>query len=811
MKIIGNLAFSNDRKNKTRSILIIIAVTLTTMLLTIISMYCFGIIQHNRLNAEIYYGDYCGVYRGTTRKQIQEMKLHSEFSRLGSMAYAGEAEHDVGVSLYCADASAWEMTNLEQQLQSGKRPETEKEIAGTEAFFEAMGVKNPQLGKKVFLRCRSNKKSKYSTHTFVISGLLQEPDTEITPRGYTGYVSEEFYDRQVVEENRNYYVYFKLSDNISINTDNAESVIKGLAEQCGINEKQVSVNKGYVMWAMDPGVETIAMGILLSFCVVLFSVVVIYNIFQVGITQKIQEYGKIKALGATKKQLKKIVLLEGMILAVIGIPIGLLSGGIIASKVFEWSMRQGELMNTGIGLTKVNLLSLPLLMGVVLIALVTVRIALRKPMKIVSGISAVEAMRFQNQTGAGKNIRKGHRKIGIREMAMASLAANKKRTLGTILTMGLSCVLFVALASFAGNMDAEYEARQQVEYGQFLLELDYDSQDEAYPENNQDAVLRKNPLGPDMVKRIRALDGVTGVKVRKQLILRTIDKHGKKSKQMKSVLVYDKDAFQKKEEEYTTVGTCDYDQISKKNGIVYGWAHFLEEEGYELEDSLNGILETPTQETIYQGNIQGAFGNANAEWIITEDTLKKLGIINASNGQLWVDCKEKDQKKVQKELEELLLAEDHVVMTTYQEALRTNQISMRMLQVISYSFLAILGLIGFINMANTIIISIITRKQELGMLQAMGMTNRQLNRMLQMEGMVFTIGTMVAAMIIGIPAGYGLFFFGRGQGWIGLYQYHFPWKEMLIMGISIAVLQIALSFFLSRNLRKESLVERIRY
>ena len=64
--------------------------------------------------------------------------------------------------------------------------------------------------------------------------------------------------------------------------------------------------------------------------IVLFSVVVIYNIFQVGIAQKVQEYGKIKALGATRKQMKQLIFREGILLAVPSIPLGLLFGFLIA-------------------------------------------------------------------------------------------------------------------------------------------------------------------------------------------------------------------------------------------------------------------------------------------------------------------------------------------------------------------------------------------------------------------------------------------------------------------------------------------------
>lgn len=54
-----------------------------------------------------------------------------------------------------------------------------------------------------------------------------------------------------------------------------------------------------------------------------------------------------------------------------------------------------------------------------------------------------------------------------------------------------------------------------------------------------------------------------------------------------------------------------------------------------------------------------------------------------------------------------------------------------------------MGLIAFMNMANTMIISIITRKRELGVMQALGMPNKQMDRMLRNEGIIFTLGLIV--------------------------------------------------------------------
>ena len=103
------------------------------------------------------------------------------------------------------------------------------------------------------------------------------------------------------------------------------------------------------------------------------------------------------------------------------------------------------------------------------------------------------------------------------------------------------------------------------------------------------------------------------------------------------------------------------------------------------------------------------------------------------------------------------------------------------------------------------------KKQEYGVLQAVGMTNKQLNLCLQLQGLMFTVGTICVALIIGLPLGYALFSYAKHNGIFGMNIYHVPIVPILIMIFLVGLLQIVLSCVLSSNLKRETLVERIRY
>ena len=180
--------------------------------------------------------------------------------------------------------------------------------------------------------------------------------------------------------------------------------IKDLAKECGINPERASENSYFAMWVLDPGMEMIAGCAMIALVVIFFAVMVIYNIFQVGLVQKIQEYGKIRALGATKKQMKKLVFREGMILTILGVPAGLVVGTWISIAFMNFWFKESQTFGDGV---QVNMISIPILVLCAAAAVITVWIALKRPMKVISRISPVEAIRFQGNQKRIKAFEKG--------------------------------------------------------------------------------------------------------------------------------------------------------------------------------------------------------------------------------------------------------------------------------------------------------------------------------------------------------------------------------------------------------------------
>ena len=806
MKMLTRLALKNNKKNKTRSILIMLVIFLSTTLLSSIALICYGSLKYQKDNVKELYGTFYGAYKGVSEEQISEMRKRSEFTEIGKSAVCGEVESEATVSLQWMSEEVQKMTNLKEQLEEGEFPKAQNEIAGERRYFQKLGYENVKIGDEIKLSYRRSNQEKYQETTFVVSGIIRSISEELENQAYAGYVSEDFYTSHFSENARHYMAYFSLSEDLGLNSETAEMEAKELAEKCGINPENTAMNKTYLFFVLSPDMESIMGFVLIAIVVIIFSVLVIYNIFQVGIVEKIQEYGKIKALGATRAQMKALVFREGMMLSVIPIPFGILAGIGISCLFMNYWISNMEPFGADTRTSAVYI-SVPLLFICVLAVLATVWIALKKPMGTVKKVSPVEAFRYQGEGKRRKGIRKGYAVMSPNRMMMANLAMNKKRTVGTVFTMGLSCVLFVVAVNYTRNVDIEYAARQELPFGQFQIDLSYSTTDTAYPENNLDSVLKENPLDARLVKDLKAIDGVTEVKIGKQLY--AYDEKG----ELHSIVVLDRKRFEKESKGAGVLGTVDYEKASKDNAIFNGWSHFIADTGYEIGDTVSFQLGGKQGEISYQGELQGAFGSINGDWGITEDTYKNLGFADAEEniGTIWVDCKKSDCKNVEAAIKELLENKDHYELSSFEGEVESLDSMMAIMKTMGYSFLLLIGMITFMNMANTMILNVITRKRELGVLQAVGMTNQQLNKMLRNEGLLFTLGSVVISLVVGIPAGYGLFLYGKEAGLTGFDVYHFPGVEILVMIFVLAVLQIGLSFMLSRNVKKESLIDRIRY
>lgn len=816
-KTVNRLAVSSIRKNRSRSALIMLSVFLSTVLLTMISSYGMGLAKYEKASAEIQYGSFYGMFMDISEKQLDAVKKNEAFTDTGLMWDCGVVESGSNIGLAAVDDAAARLCAFGKRTEEGSLPEKENEIMADQGMLRALGYPDAKVGDRITLSFRPDMKSTYQEKSLVLSGILGGASDEDTGNGsYRGLVSPEFYRKYCGSGDGLCSVMFRMADDIALDSESAEDVIKGYAKECGISSSHVSVNTMYIMLALSPGNEILMACIALTACVVLFSMIVIYNIFQVSLVRRMHEYGRIKAVGATGRQLKRMISREGMALALPSVPAGVAAGYLVAYISFDWLTNTVNVIqeNAAVDFTFFSPLAV---FGSALLAFATVWLAMVRPKRSIARISAVEAMEYREGTqyvgrrqrkgrrsSRSSVMRKGHSEVNVLRLAFADIASDRRHAVMTMVTMGLTCVLFVVMANCLGNIDTEYEARKAVPHGRFEIALDYTFYDEAYPENDLDNILKDDPLNSDLISRLKATDGVTEVTGRDILVS---DMGG----QLDSVEVLSRDDFERAYSEGAAAGQPDYDTASERNQMIYGWSAFLEDTGMKIGDGLETTLFNGSKHVPLTSELGGSFGQCRSGWVITEDTYRKLGFMPGSSlGTLWVDCSEEDAPQVEESIRGIIDSEDHLDMTTLQRSRHEQELGAMMIKYAVYLLLAVVGIIGFANLANTMIINITTKRREYGIMQAVGMTGRQLGRGLSYQGLLYTGGTLAVSIAAGIPLGYLAFKWCRKSALFGMNVYHFPWMEILLMTLVLVLMQLSLSWLLSRNLSRESLVERIR-
>ena len=101
------------------------------------------------------------------------------------------------------------------------------------------------------------------------------------------------------------------------------------------------------------------------------------------------------------------------------------------------------------------------------------------------------------------------------------------------------------------------------------------------------------------------------------------------------------------------------------------------------------------------------------------------------------------------------------------------------------------------------------RKKEIGILQAVGMSDSQLMKMLQLEGLFYTACTLLLSVGFGSIAGYPVFLYAKANGMFNITNYHYPALAAAIVSASLITIQVLLAAGIAKSVRKESLIDRI--
>lgn len=818
MKMTTRVAYCNMRHYKSKNILIGIAIILTTLLLFVIPSIGKDMVEVNFAVINKIYPTWHALYRNVDESTVMKLAAHHDVKTYGLRSDAGYMNlEDATVSMMYMDRTGMELYKV--KLKEGQLPQKENDIVVSKGILEALG-QNGKIGDTITVPYQILKDDglDYTKEKdFRICGFLADNESSKEQKQYTSLVSEVFLKAEIPVEQVKYRFLLQVNGQKGNTTADYTETIQNIARQFGISEDDMNINKEYLAANyVDPATIPVIVGIMLI--VVLAGIITIYSVYYVSMNQRVREFGKLKAIGATKRQLRQIVLREGMGVALFAIPIGLLIGTVAVKVVLLQFVEHAKDSNVLIteaykvvAKGEVQLYYWWIYLLAIAVTLCTVYLSLMKPMRMAAKVSEIEAMRYQGGSKRQKSSRKGYQFLNIGRLTKRNLAENKKKSTITIVSMAVTGIFVMMVATVLSCANPMESAKSSI-VGQYEISPIVESGNKEHPEYEWAEVQKNNPLNEGLKQQIEELDGVERVDVFTALKV----SGGPFEEKIGTEFINGvPEEYAEELKKGITEGNVTYEELKSGDKVILDRALLHWYPDIKVGDKLK--LNIHDGDNTFQKEIEvaaiGEYGGGLTNYnclIMAKEGAEKLTINNSSSYFQVIADKDYDEA-LEASLQAIVDGSGRLQMRTWKNEYDTWENAIQMTRGACYAFIIILAAISIMNLINTMINSVHVRKKELGMMQAIGMSDRQLMKMLQLEGIFYTVGTLIISIGVGSLAGYPLFLYAKRTGMFDISTYHYPVTAAIIIILTLFVIQMLLAIFIAKSVRKDSLIERIRF
>ena len=468
-KCIRKLSWRSLWASRKRNIIAITAIALTALLFTSLFTIVMSMNSSYENYTFRQVGGYChGTFKEVTEEQIKNISAHSNVKAVGKRINIGYMDSGIfakapaEVSFMDDNCTEWSFAIP----TVGQKPQEKKEITMDTYALKLLGVA-PELGADIKLTYTVGSLSATpyeKTDTFTLVGWWEYDD--ISPVHYIN-VSEEYAKEIEAEAISKGVEPFRIDLNVMVASGinirgQMEQVDLDLGyawDETGEGELvRIGVNWGYTSSQLGESMDAATLLAIAAFLalVIFTGYLIIYNIFQISVTGDIRFYGLLKTIGVTPRQLRCMIRQQAMFLCIVGIPAGLLLGYGVGASLTPVVMARTTF---GVGVSTVSTSPL-IFLASALFALITVFLSCSRPGKIASKVSPVEATKY-TETVKSKKKHRTTRGAKIYQMAFANLGRNKRKTVLVVISLSLSVVLLNLLVTFTGGFDMEkYLAKQ---------------------------------------------------------------------------------------------------------------------------------------------------------------------------------------------------------------------------------------------------------------------------------------------------------------------------------------------------------------
>lgn len=567
--------------------------------------------------------------------------------------------------------------------------------------------------------------------------------------------------------------------------------------------------------------------------VVVCTVATIYNAFSISINDRKKQFGILNSIGATKSQIMKIVFIEAIVVSVIGIPLGLITGTFAIDLIFK--LIKYMFSSSVIAHLNLRVVYNPYVIILsALIVLLTILVSAILPALNAAKTPPLEAIKNSSSLKLGKVkdsklVRLLFKTEGV--LAYKNLRRNKKKFRITLFSLIISVVIFI---SFSGFVELFIKANK-ASVGQV----------------NYDVRLWKGGIleGDKIIDDLNKVNGIKKISVRndygvafdvkesninkdyKDLIDKTFSKSEKNGETVYD-FNYEQNTFQFTDDKdidnlKLINGSFDKETAIKENGIILRNKSSYSEPGkkydvsltnYKVGDTINAykfsrdengnqknepikLKVLATTDDLLPGNKMSTY--MGIDFITYNEVGSKLGY-DINSGNIYINSdKSKDTRDALKKIGEKY---GYNVHDEVDNALEMEQ-SIIAIKIFVYGFVLVISLVSITNIVNTISTNINLRKREFAIIKSIGVTPQGFNKMIYLESLLYG----VLALVYGVPIGLLIdVIMNKIMGNVVQLGMILPWNAVLVSIVGVFVITFIASYIPMRKINKENIIENIR-
>ncbi len=786
--VIKKLASAQLKKERLKKIFTVIAISLATFLMTSVLLLVSGIITVNQNGSNNITGSYHALISGIEKEQYQKLCDDVRVDLCGFTASIGSVKSgNDRLNISYSNKDALTLNGL--SVSEGKIPEKANEILIEQEYLIRQKI-NAEIGDTILLPDPDNG----GETSFFITGYLKTGVKGTGRSLYAAIVSEEYF---LEMDGWNYFspaVMLRVNLDAKTDSGDVKNLISQIAADAGCKAAS-SYNEAYLNISQPSALIVLAAvaGLLV---IVTAGILVIYNIFYISIINSIKEYGQLRTIGMTAKQIQRLVLREGTLLMLPAIPIGLIAGIAVAYL----------LIPHGFGLWNV----LWICPVVVALTYATVRLSIKKPAKIAAAVSPIEASRYE-QNKRPKYRHRQH-KLTPGSLAVNQVLRYKKKNILTAASLVLTGVLLLGLSSVLSSVNAKDMALSGFARGQFVLRIS----NQELVENPLEILQESSPFTEEVEKELSQLSGV-------QKIMN--DQHLPASCDLQA-LESDAEIVGFEKADMALLQSCllngkisDYEQMASKNQMVIGRPGDFEkyfgihpEAGSSVTLKIFDGQHTENLEfeiaAVLDESKIGNHGDKIDMLLLPVDSMQKVAHSNLT--YQYVICVEDSfEQQAENEIDQIVSDNPRLSVDSLSAAVAQNENFLQGTQLALAIAIVLIGCFSVMNLLNTTLTGIIVRRREFSLMRSVGMSQKQLSVMVNKEGLIVAGMGLVLSVIIGGGIGYVLCSFLKNS-LMSYLNYKFPLGITILNCAVIILCSVLVTTGALKQQSKSSMMEALR-